>query len=163
MKGLSALASSFGIYYYLPYISLFWGGATAPILAGCLAAYYGMNKLNEQQVINKIEIVKEGDYEGYLRINFSKSLLSYNSIIVDIREVFSLVSLSNNDLGEDDGENNVIVVNSHIDESTGTQVFDPLLLNLLGDAHRDKEYMEWFMAKKENDDTTSLDFEDLMR
>ena len=85
-------------------------------------------------------------------------MLNCKNIIVNIEDIFSLVSLNNDDLGEEDGENNMVCINSHFDERSGEQSSEPLLLSLLGDANRDKSYMDWVLAKKGSEDSTTADF-----
>lgn len=69
-----------------------------------------MYKLNESNVVNSIEFVKEGEQIGKLKINVSTSILTSRNIIADISSVQAVFSLKNDDLGEDDVENNMVSV-----------------------------------------------------
>ena len=69
-----------------------------------------MYKLNESNVVNSIEFVKEGEHIGQLKINVSTSILTSRNIIADISSVQAVFSLKNDDLGEDDVENNMVSV-----------------------------------------------------
>ena len=71
-----------------------------------------MYKLNESNIVNSIEFVKEGEH-------VSTSFIASKNIIVDISNVQSVFSVRNDDLGEDDLENNLINVESFLDLSTG--------------------------------------------
>ena len=117
-KGLTSLAASFGIYSYLPYIAVYTGGSAIPIFAACAAGFYGMLAFGESRIVNSIEVINEGANSGKLRVNVSSSILASHYIIVDIRDIHSVVSLGNNDIGDDNGENNIIAVRNHIDEKT---------------------------------------------
>lgn len=71
------------MYSYFPYIALQLGGSltTFSITAASLA---GMYKLNESNVVNSIEFVKEGEHAGKLKINVSTSFLLSKNIIADV-------------------------------------------------------------------------------
>lgn len=47
LKGLGALAASYGLYSYLPYIAVS-AGPTLPVVAAALAGLYGMFAFSEQ-------------------------------------------------------------------------------------------------------------------
>jgi len=78
-----------------------------------------MYKINESNIVNSIEYVKEGEHAGKLKINVSTSFIASRNIIADISNVQSVFSLRNDDLGEEDLENNVLNVESFLDLSTG--------------------------------------------
>ena len=78
-----------------------------------------MYKLNESNIVNSIEFVKEGEHAGKLKINVSTSFLVSKNIIADLSNVQSVFSLRNDDLGEDDLENNLINVENFLDLSSG--------------------------------------------
>jgi hypothetical protein len=46
-----------------------------------------MYKLNESNIVNSIEFVKEGEHAGKLKINVSTSFLVSKNIIADISNV----------------------------------------------------------------------------
>ena len=83
-------------------------------------------------------------------------------IIVDIGDIQSVVSLHNDDLGEQDQEGNVIAVEKHIDEATGELVKEGAAFTLPGDAFRDRVYMDWLLSDKSGQETTIDDYNDLM-
>lgn len=87
-KGLSSLASSWGIYFYLPYLSVY-AGPTLPIFAACSLALYGVSQFSERNVINSIEAL-EG---GKLKLNIALSPLVSHNIICDPKDIKSMVSL----------------------------------------------------------------------
>lgn len=89
---------------------------TLSITAATLA---GMYKLNESSIVNSIEIVKEGEHAGKLKINVSTSILTSRNIIADISSVQAVFSLKNDDLGEDDIENNLVNVSNFLDLNSG--------------------------------------------
>ena len=84
------------------------------------------------------------------------------NIIADVRDVQSVVSLHNDDIGEEDVEGNIISIANYFDESSGKRVSTPLLLSLPGDAFRDQAYLDYILANKEDEELTSDDFNDLL-
>jgi hypothetical protein len=66
--------------------------------------------------------------------------------------------LENDDLGEEDIDHNVVVVNKYRDAKTGDVISDPLVLVLPADAYRDRSYIEWLISTKEADSSTDNDF-----
>lgn len=104
---MSAFFASYSIYSYLPYISVFTG-TTAPVIAACASLFYGMISFADQQMINSIETLKDGSNQGKLLIKVSTGPFTSNSIIADVKDIRSILSLSNDDLGEDDVEGNII-------------------------------------------------------
>lgn len=121
-KGITSFIASYGIYSYLPYIAVYTGGSTIPIFAACAAGFYGMLSLGDSRCVNSIEVIKDGPNEGKLKLNVSKSILLSDNIIVDIRDIHSVVSLGNDDMGDDDNENNIIAVKKHINEKSGESI-----------------------------------------
>jgi hypothetical protein len=69
-----------------------------------------------------------------------------------------VISLSNDDLGDEDMDNNVIILNRYRDVKTGDTILVPLVLVLPADAYRDKSYIEWLISSKEADSSTDNDF-----
>ena len=56
-----------------------------------------MFKFNESGVINRINIVKEGDRAGLLEINASTTPLSSETIYASISDCHAVFSMSNDD------------------------------------------------------------------
>ena len=112
-------------------------------------------------MVNSIEVIKSGEHTGKLRINVSTSPFASRNIVADIKDVQSVVSLANDDLGDKDTEGNIIMIKSHYDES-GLNVTNPVIFTLPGDAYRDTHFMEWILAEKGEDESTSADFNDLV-
>lgn len=98
---------------------MYTAGTTLPIFAACAAGFYGMLAFGEQRCINTISVINEGPHKGKLRINVSKTILVSKNIIVDIKDIHSVVAMGHDDLGDDDKDNNIIAVYQHIDEKTG--------------------------------------------
>jgi hypothetical protein len=108
LKGLGAFASAATIYSYLPYIAVYFG-STMPIMTACVAGLYGMLAFSESYIVNSIQIEEQGEHAGKLRINVGTSAFSSSDIIVEARDVKSILSL-----GEDEvDEGNVIVVQKY--------------------------------------------------
>lgn len=105
----------------------------------------------DSNMVNVIDVISEGEHKGKLRITINTTLLSTRSIIADVKDVHSVLSLSNDDLGSDDTEGNVVIVHKHIDAATGEQVNDVIALTIPADAYRNKVYMEWILTSKEDE------------
>ena len=115
IKGVGAFFASYSIYSYLPYLAVSLG-STIPVVAACAAGIYGMLAFADQQSVNTIEVIKSGNDEGKLRINIAQSAFISKNIIADVKDVRSVVSLQNDDIGEDNLDGNVISIERHFDE-----------------------------------------------
>lgn len=73
-----------------------------------------------------------------MRLNISNSLFSTYNILADISAIHSCVALTNDDLGNDDRENNIVAVHKYVVEKTGEIKNESVLFALPGDAFRDK-------------------------
>ena len=93
-KGLSALAASWGIYFYLPYLAVY-AGTNLPIFAACAAGIYGVSQFSENRVINSIEAIEFGDQKGKLLINIATSPVVSTNIVCSPEDIRSMVSLPN--------------------------------------------------------------------
>jgi hypothetical protein len=97
-----------------------------------------------------------------LRINVAQSAFTSKNIIADVKDVRSVVSLANDDIGEDNLDGNVITIQKYFDEQTGQNVENVLFLSLPGDAFRDRNYLGWILAEKDGESQTTDDFNDLV-
>lgn len=161
LKGVGAFATSLYIYSYLPYIAAYLG-PTLPVVAACFAGLYGMSAFAESQIVNEIRMVQDGPHQGKLRINVGLSPLISKNIIVDVRDIQSVVQLHNDNIGEDGQDGNVVTVNNYIEEATGELVAEETAFSLPGDAFRDKTYMDWILSNKTNEESLTEDYQDLM-
>lgn len=114
LKGLGAFASTLGIYTYLPLLSAYVG-STVPMFGACLLAVYGMNAFSLQSCVNTIGLIQDDNY--HIRITYSDTPFSSRSILVNVKHVQSVLSLSNDDLGQDDVESNILSINEYYDEN----------------------------------------------
>ena len=133
-------------------------GSTIPILGACMAGVYGMMAFSEQQMVNSIEQLTTGPHEGKLLINVATTAFTSRNLICDVRDVMSVFSLGNDDLGDDNLDGNVIQVSRFIDAQSGEEVTQPEVFSLPGDAYRDKPFMDWILSNKEGEETTTGDF-----
>jgi hypothetical protein len=111
---LGALGTTLYIYAYFPYLAASLG-PTAPLLGTCFGMFYGLMKFSESDDINSIELVTSGEHNGKVRISIAKSPIVSSNIIVDIRDIRTLVNLS--ELSEGKEENLAIVIKKHINQS----------------------------------------------
>ena len=72
--------------------------------------------------VNTIGIINDGEHAGKLKFNVSDSLISSRDLIVSVKDVHSMISLSNDDIGEDDIEHDYIQLQNFLDVSTGETV-----------------------------------------
>ena len=84
-------------------------------------------------------------------------MLVTKDIIARVSDIQGVVSLANDDLGEDDLDSNIVLINSHIDPSTGEVSEEPLYLRLPRDAYRNKRFMEWIVSTKSGEDEETFD------
>jgi hypothetical protein len=61
VKGLGAMATSYGIYSYLPYLAVYLG-STLPIVTACAAGVYGLLSFSESNTVNVIDLVPSGEH-----------------------------------------------------------------------------------------------------
>jgi hypothetical protein len=138
LKGLGAFATSLSIYSYIPYLTVYLG-STVPIFSAVAAGLYGVLSFAESLIVNRIEVVSEGEHAGKLRLTIGQSPIISQTIIADVRNIRSVVSMGDaDDIGEDGVDGNLIEVTSHIIEKTGEAVNEKQVYTLPGDAYRDR-------------------------
>jgi len=158
LKGLGAFASSLGFYTYAPYLAVYCG-ATLPMLGAVFSGLYGMLAFSESQIVNSIKIIKDGsENNGRLLIQVGNSALTSSDIIVDVKDVVSVVALGNDDFGEDGTDGNVLKIGRHFDVSKSQWIETDRALTLPGDAFRDKYFLDWILADKSEEGTLADDF-----
>jgi hypothetical protein len=161
IKGVGAFAASLGLYSYLPYLTVYLG-STVPVFTAVAAGVYGMLAFAESKIVNEIRVVEEGEHQGKLRITVGASAFVSYDILTDVKSVQSVVSLRNDDLGEEGLDGNVICVSNHINEKTGEVVNEPIALTLSGDAYRDRLFLDWIISNKSEEGSLSDDYNDLL-
>ena len=160
LKGFGALGASLYVYNYLPYIAAYFG-PTLPLLALSAGTIYGLMAFAETQIINSIKVISEGEHKGKLEINVGTSVVGSHNIIVDVKDIQSVISLNNDDLGES-GDGNVVTVAKYINPTTGELVEEGTAFTLPGDAFRDEKFMDWVISEKDEEGELAHDFHDLM-
>jgi len=162
LKGLGAFASCFGLYSYAPYLAVYCG-ATLPMLGAVFSGLYGMLAFSESQIVNSIKIIKDGtENNGRLLIQVGNSAFTSSQIIVDVKDVMSIVALGNDDYGEDGTDGNVLRITRFFDVPKGQWVESERALTLPGDAFRDRYFLDWILADKTEEGSLADDFQDLM-
>ena len=163
LKGITAFASSYGIYTYAPYLAVYLG-TTLPMLGVVCAGLYGMLAFSESQIVNSIKLIKDqSENHGRLTINVGQSAFTSKDIIVDVKDIQSIVALGDDASGDDGNEGNVIRVRRHFDIENQRWIEEERALTLPGDAFRDRYFIDWILADK-NGESGDLadDFQDLM-
>lgn len=87
--------------------------------------------------------------------------MTSKTIIASVSDVMALASLGNDDLGEDDLESNIVLVQNYIDKATGSTVEGGEFI-LPADSYRDVKALDWILAPKREEDSTSDLFSDLV-
>jgi hypothetical protein len=65
-------------------------------------------------------------------------------------------------MGEEDLDNNLIIVEKYKYDEQNSIETDPKALMLPADSYRDLKFMEWLVSVKDPEDTTNADFEELL-
>lgn len=128
----------------------------------CFAGLYGMLSFSESQIVNSISVIESGDHVGKLLINIGVSAFASKNIIASVRDVQSVMQLENDNIGEEDGDGNIIKVDKYYDESTGKLVEQETIFSLPGDAYRNKVYLDWILSDKSEEETLVDDYQDLI-
>ena len=162
LKGVGALASSFYLYSYAPYLAVTLG-STLPVVGALATAVYGLLAFAESQVVNSITLIKDGsENHGRLRITINETIVASSEIIVDPKDIKSVVALGDDDLGEDNKDGNVLYIRRYFDVSTNAWVETERALSLPGDAFRDRQYLEWVISEKEGEGEVADAYNDLL-
>lgn len=111
---------SFGLagltYAYFPLVAGF-AGTNTTLLGITGLSFFGMFSFRDQNVINSIRIIDEGENQGRLSINVASSIFTSREIIADVSNTSTLFSYTNEESGDNDFEANVINVNNYQDGS----------------------------------------------
>lgn len=161
LKGFAAFASSFYAYNNLVYLNLYFGN-TLPLFGVAASAMYGMFILAEKQTISLIEVVREGEYAGKVKIAVQDSPFVSHNIYANAKDIQSIVSVGEDDIGADDCEGNILWVKRYINESDGVENTQGGQFTIPADAFRDKPMLDWIFANKGENEETADDFNDLM-
>jgi len=116
-KGVGAFVGSWAMYSYAPYIAMYFG-TTVPVLGAVFSGVYGMLQFSESQIVNSIKIVRDAENYGKLLITVGNSAFSSSDIIVDVKDVQSIVALGNDDFGEDGTDGNVLSISRYFCKSS---------------------------------------------
>ena len=160
LRGLAAFAGSAVAYNNLVYLNLYFG-TTLPLLGIAATAMYGMFAFHEKASVSLIQVVEEGEHAGKLRVTIQDSPIVSHNILVNVRDVQSIMSVGEEDLGADDVEGNIIWCKSYVTEADGVEHKNGTFA-VPADAFRDKPFLEWIFAAKGEDEQTCEDFHDLM-
>jgi hypothetical protein len=155
LKGLAALGVSGLAYSNLMMLSLMMG-PTIPMATIAASALYGMYSFSDKEYVSAIEALENGG----LKLTIQKSVFASYTIYTNVEHVMSICALGDDDMGADDCEGNMITVSKFTDAQGDHQTGG--VFTLPGDAFRDKEFMEWILAAKD-EETTNSEFSDLVK
>jgi hypothetical protein len=145
------------MYSYAPYIAMYFG-ASFPIFGAVCAGLYGMLQFSESQIVNSIKIIRDQEHYGKLLINVGNSAFTSSDIIVDAKDVQSVVALGNDDFGENGDDGNVLSIARFFCKEKNSWVDTPRALTLPGDAFRDRQFLDWVLADKSGESELLNDF-----
>ena len=161
LKGVGALGASAFAFMHWGMLSMMMGPGV-PALGIVALAAYGTSRFSERNTIAQIDFVSEGDNAGKLRLKITKSPIMTYSIVTDAKNVRSIVSLGNDDFGEDNMEGNVVTVDEYLNEETGETERDAVF-TLPADANRSRLALEWVLTPKVSESKTDAAFADLLK
>lgn len=104
--------------------------------------------------------MQEGEYAGKVKITVQDSPLVSHDIYASPRDIQSIMSVGDDDLGADDCEGNIIWVKSYVRD--GVENSAGGYYTIPADAFRDKPMIDWLFAEKGENEETADDFNDLM-
>lgn len=151
LKGVGFFGIAGLAYAYYPYVvaSLGQTWTTSLMTAACISGMYMMRQ--NDPIISAIGIVPEDseelNYEEERPYYFtvSDNLLTSRVLYVNAADINSAISLSNDDIGEDDIDSNYINLSNFRDTSTGEIVKTESFL-LPSDAFRDHQMIDWLFS-----------------
>ena len=137
-------------------------GSTIPVIGACAAGVFGLFAFSDNNTVNQIRVVSEGPNYGLLEIDVGTTVFSSHKILVDVKNLHSVIALDNDNLGEEDEGDNVLEVNSYIEVATGKQVEDKLILRLPADSFRNKVFLDWIISEKDQEGELADDYQHLL-
>ena len=152
LRGLGYFAVGSMAYMHMASLTLMLG-PTLPAVAIAACAVQGARMFNEQQMVSKIDYIKEGELAGLLRMTIQKSPIASYKVVVNPRYTMSLCSVGEDDMGEDDAEGNILYASEYLNETTGEKCRGGYF-QVPADSHRDKITMEWIFAQKSEESET---------
>lgn len=142
-------------YAFFPHVALHIGyNATMLGLTGSLLM--GMTNFQDKNIINTIELLQEGEHAGKLKFNVSVSPIASKDYFVAVSKVQSLISLGNDDQGEDGIENNLVQLVDAIDGSSGEVTAEQYFV-LPADGFKDHNMLDWVLSIKSDGDDSTVD------
>ena len=152
LYGLGAFSATTLAYMNYGYLTMLMG-STLPMVGMVAASIYGARKFASQDTISQIDVIKEGEFKGLLRMKVNKTLFSSYTVAVNPIDTKSLAAVGDDDMGEDDCESNILHAAKFVDERTG-KIESNGIFTVPADAYRDKTTMEWIYAIKSADSET---------
>ena len=158
--GLGYFGAAGLTYAYFPLVAGYLG-SNLTMLGMTGTTLYGMATFSENNVVNSITLIRDGEFQGKLKINVSNSLISSRDIIADANDTQAVFSHSSSDYEQNDIENNVIYIKSFLDN--GKPQKDGHFI-LPAEAWKDFNMLDWVLRSKDanSQDSTEALFDDLM-
>ena len=122
LYALGSIGTALAGYSYLLPLTLMLG-PTIPHIGIASLLFFGLYQSNERNYINAIEVIKEGEKAGNLKLTINKSPFVTTTIIANPKNINAVVSLGNDDLGAEDCEPQVVEV-SEYETASGELVSD---------------------------------------
>lgn len=90
-----------------------------PLFTACAAGVMGLFCLGETNVVNSIRVLRDGELSGKLEIDVNITAIARRKIVVDVKDIHSVVALANDNLGREDEDENLLEIKGYIDTTTG--------------------------------------------
>jgi len=121
LTGLGYFGIAAFTYAYYPHMVLHFGHSLT-YFSMIASSFMGMKTFQDRNVINSIEMVKDGEHAGKILLSVSTSPFSSKNVVAHPKDVQGVFSLGNDGLGEDDLETNMVHVKNFLDQSSNTTV-----------------------------------------
>lgn len=132
------------------------------MLTACATGIFALTAFGETNVVNSVSIIREGDNRGKLDINVNLTALSTRKITVDVKDIHSVIDLESDHAGSDESGDNLLEVTKYIDQVSGQEVEERIMLRLPADAFRDSSFMDWILSDKQGEGELADDFHNLL-
>jgi hypothetical protein len=152
LTGILSLGLAADIYFFHGAWANYLG-ETLPTVFGSLAFINGLSCLGDQNAVEEIEIVQEGEHKGKARITVAHTPFVKRELIAETKHVTKGSYVEGTD------ETSVIVLEG-LDLASGDYFTQPRGFGLFSDAYVDEVQLDWLLAQTGDSDLDLL-FTDL--
>lgn len=161
VHGLGLFGLAAVVWGYYPHMVMHFG-QTLTLLGLTAATVSGMLKFGQRDKVNSIEIVREGDHKGKLKVTVSTGPLTSKDLIVALQDCRGVVGLGNIDPLEGDLDPNVLAVVNSLDCSSGQVSSGVQAFVLPEESHKDLQMLDLVMSLKHEPTETDALFNECL-